>query len=156
MCSHSRQNKHIAVGNKHKPKAFLWHLSNAVSRRQEFNLKQKILYEWVYCLKQNNKIVNGTLLQLPQEGYILPEVLAESRTAFGNGKLPSSSQKEKPQSHVVSQVESIVHLSSRLLVHETAKLKDFQVSRASHHHCKREQQDTQACFKIIVTCLHVE
>lgn len=76
--------------------------------------------------------------------------------ALGNGKLPSSSQEEKPQSHVVSQMESVVHLSTGLLVHETAKLKNFQVSRASHHHGKRQQQDAQARFEIIVTYLHVE
>lgn len=76
--------------------------------------------------------------------------------ALLNGKLPSSSQEEKPQSHVVSQMESVVHLSTGLLVHETAKLKNFQVSRASHHHGKRQQQDAQARFEIIVTYLHVE
>lgn len=82
--------------------------------------------------------------------------MKDKTLVFGNGKLPSSSQEEQPQSHVVSQMEPIVHLSTCLLVHEPAKLKDFQVSRASHHHCKSQQQHTQACFKVIVTCLQAE
>lgn len=84
------------------------------------------------------------------------KVGGKKKTALRNGKLPSSSQKEKSQSHVVSQMEAVVHLSAGLLVHETAKLKNFQVSRASHHHCKRQQQDAQARFEIIVTYLCVE
>jgi len=108
------------------------------------------MHPYVILKKKEENQVNCTLLQLLQEN------LKEKKPVFGYGKLPSSSQKEKPQSHVVSQVEPIVHLSTCLLVHETAKLKDFQVSRASHHHCKRQQQDAQACFEIIVTCLQVE
>lgn len=105
---------------------------------------------YLFFIKKKKRQVNCTLLQLLQERW------KKTKPAFGNGKLPSSSQKEKPQSHVVSQVKPIVHLSACLLVHETAKLKNFQVSRASHHHCERQQQDAQACFEIIVTCLQVE
>lgn len=85
-----------------------------------------------------------------------PEKVENKKNSLRKWQLPSSSQKEKPQSHVVSQMEAVVHLSAGLLVHETAKLKNFQVSRASHHHCKRQQQDAQARFEIIVTYLCVQ
>lgn len=56
---------------------------------------------------------------------------------------------------MVSQVEAVVHLPTRLLVHETAKLQDLEVSGAGHHHRERQQQDTQARFEVVVTCLRV-
>lgn len=77
-------------------------------------------------------------------------------SAFGKGPLPSSSQEEKPQSHVVSQVEAVVHLSPRLLVHEAAKLEHFEVPRAGHDHGQGQQQDTQARFQVVVTCLQAQ
>lgn len=63
--------------------------------------------------------------------------------------LPSSSQKEKAQGHVVGQVETIVHLSTRLHVQEATELQHLQVPRASHHHGKRQEHHTQAGFEVV-------
>lgn len=56
----------------------------------------------------------------------------------------------------MSQVEAIVHLSPRLLVHEAAKLEHFEVPRAGHDHGQGQEKDTQARFQVIVTCLQAQ
>lgn len=80
----------------------------------------------------------------------------EIENIFGSDRLPSSSQEEQPQSHVVSQVEPVVHLPARLLVHEAAELQHFEVSRSSHHHGQGQQQHAQARLQVVVTCLGAE
>lgn len=57
---------------------------------------------------------------------------------------------------MVSQVEAVVHLSPRLLVHESAQLEHFEVPRAGHDHGQGQEQDTQARFQVIVTCLQAQ
>lgn len=67
--------------------------------------------------------------------------------------LPSSSQKEKTQGHVMGQVETIVHLSTRLHMQIATELQHLQVPRASHHHGKSQQDNTQTGFEVVGPCL---
>lgn len=57
---------------------------------------------------------------------------------------------------MVGQVEAIVHLSARLHMQEAAELQHLQVPRASHHHGKRQQDNTQAGFEVVGPCLVTE
>lgn len=67
--------------------------------------------------------------------------------------LPSSSQKEKTQGHVMGQVETIVHLSTRLHMQIATELQHLQVPRASHYHGKSQQDNTQTGFEVVGPCL---
>lgn len=66
---------------------------------------------------------------------------------------PSAPQEEQAQSHVMSHVETVVHLASSPLVKEATQLQNLQVAGARHHHGHGQQDHGQTRLQVVVASL---